>query len=123
MLTTRWAAIDFYVSLLCTIECIFFFFSKPDGLFNSFTFPVAAIRDRRWAPHSLGRVGVLVVTAQILVGVMGVTLAAWFLMWAPMLKFREVPHYAGVPVSPAAVSVCGAGGGAWGRRFLGLGRH
>ncbi|XP_071527424.1 uncharacterized protein [Panulirus ornatus] len=61
------------------------------------------MRDRRWAPHSLGRVGVLVVTAQILVGVMGVTLAAWFLMWAPMLKFREVPHYAGVPVFLAGV--------------------
>ncbi|XP_047495906.1 uncharacterized protein LOC125043712 [Penaeus chinensis] len=57
------------------------------------------LRDRRWPPNSLGRVGVLVVTAQILVGVMAVTLAAWFLMWAPSLSFREVPHYAGVPVS------------------------
>lgn len=65
-----------------------------------------ALRDRRWAPNSLGRAGVLVVTAQILVGVMGVTLAAWFLMWAPILKFREVPHYAGVPVFLAGV--CGA---------------
>lgn len=37
---------------------------------------------------------------------MGVTLAAWFLMWAPILKFREVPHYAGVPVFLAGV--CGA---------------
>ncbi|XP_042239913.1 uncharacterized protein LOC121878023 [Homarus americanus] len=61
------------------------------------------IRERRWAPKSLGRVGVLVVTAQVLVGVMGVTLAAWFLMWAPSLKFREVPHYAGVPVFLAGV--------------------
>ncbi|KAG0718096.1 hypothetical protein GWK47_053156 [Chionoecetes opilio] len=66
----------------------------------------AALRDRRWAPNSLGRAGVLVVTAQILVGVMGMTLAAWFLMWAPALKFREVPHYAGVPVFLAGV--CGA---------------
>lgn len=66
----------------------------------------AAVRDRRWAPNSLGRAGVLVVTAQILVGVMGVTLAAWFMMWAPILKFREVPHYAGVPVFLAGV--CGA---------------
>lgn len=64
------------------------------------------IRDRRWSANSLGRVGVLVVTAQILVGVMGCTLAAWFLMWAPSLRFREVPHYAGVPVFVAGV--CGA---------------
>ncbi|XP_066990242.1 uncharacterized protein [Macrobrachium rosenbergii] len=65
-----------------------------------------AIRDRRWSANSLGRVGVLVVTAQILVGVMGCTLATWFLMWAPSLRFREVPHYAGVPVFLAGV--CGA---------------
>ncbi|XP_068205127.1 uncharacterized protein [Palaemon carinicauda] len=37
---------------------------------------------------------------------MGCTLAAWFLMWAPSLRFREVPHYAGVPVFLAGV--CGA---------------
>ncbi|XP_042870233.1 uncharacterized protein LOC122252050 isoform X2 [Penaeus japonicus] len=61
------------------------------------------LRDRRWPPNSLGRVGVLVVTAQILVGVMAVTLATWFLMWAPSLSFKEVPHYAGVPVFLAGV--------------------
>lgn len=61
---------------------------------------ITALRERPWTPSAgLGRVGVLVVTAQVLVGVMAVTLAAWFLMWAPDLKFREVPHYAGVPVS------------------------
>ncbi|XP_045591886.1 uncharacterized protein [Procambarus clarkii] len=61
------------------------------------------VRGRRWPTGGVGRVGVLVVTAQVLVGVMGVTLAAWFLVWAPSLKFREVPHYAGVPVLLAGV--------------------
>lgn len=60
-------------------------------------------RGRRWVWRGLGRAGVLVVTAQVLVGVLAVTLAAWLLMWAPSLKFREVPHYAGVPVLLAGV--------------------
>ena len=59
----------------------------------------AAGRDRRWVAGGVGRVGVLVITAQTLVGAMAITLAVWLLIWAPSIRFTEVPHYAGIPVS------------------------
>ncbi|XP_076057091.1 uncharacterized protein LOC143034633 isoform X2 [Oratosquilla oratoria] len=62
------------------------------------------IRDRRWLTAGIGRAGIALVTAQMVVGVVGVTLAAWFWLWSPSLRFREMPHYAALPVLATGVS-------------------
>ncbi|XP_018024515.1 uncharacterized protein LOC108680238 isoform X2 [Hyalella azteca] len=63
------------------------------------------VAERRWQGRvggegdGLGRVGALVITAQTLVALLMGGLVCWALVWAPnSIPFREVPHYAAIPL-------------------------
>ncbi|KAF2352069.1 hypothetical protein FHG87_017175 [Trinorchestia longiramus] len=67
------------------------------------------VPDRRWRAEEpvgggLGRVGVLVITAQTLVGLVMGGLVGWCVLWAPQsIPFREVPHYSAIPLFVSGV--------------------
>ncbi|KAL1131100.1 hypothetical protein AAG570_012337, partial [Ranatra chinensis] len=60
---------------------------------------------RKYLPHVLRRhkLAKSLLALQLLVGLAVCTLAAWLVLWAPNLSFRDLPYWSGIPALLSAI--------------------